>query len=253
MKTYKDQIVTDLAALGVKQGDNIIFHSSYSAIGKSEKGPEEIIDALLLAIGKTGNLLMPGFGGGLQYSQAVENKIFEVNQTPSQLGIISELFRKNYPTKRSLHPTHSVTGMGPQSVELLAGHENCLISTGNGTPFDKLKSFKGKILLAGVDNRSNTFLHHAENTLGAPTISKNKFTMKVIDYKDNLISVDLHPHFPGLPRCYERLNTELPEAIQKKGKIGKADSFLIDAKLLYEYLEPLIRKNPLYLIKPFQI
>lgn len=253
MKTYFDQIVSDLKNLGLNQGDVVMVHSSYSAIGKSDKGPTEVIDALLTVIGKSGTLLMPGFKGGQQYSQAIENKPFEIKETPSELGIISELFRKNYPSKRSLHPTHSVTGLGAKSEALLEGHENCLISTGEKTPFDKLKTYSGKILLLGVDHSSNTFLHHAENTLGAPTLSKNKFTMKVIDYQDKLLKVDTHPHLPGLPRGYDRLNNELPDSIQKKGKVGKADSFLIDAKLLYDYLKPLISKNPLYLIKPFQI
>jgi aminoglycoside 3-N-acetyltransferase len=196
---------------------------------------------------------MPAFNGGQQYAQAIENKIFEVKESPSQLGIISEIFRKKFPSKRSLHPTHSVIGMGPKAEEILTGHEKCLISTGFGTPFDKLKLLNAKILLLGVNHSSNTFLHYVENTLGAPTISKNKFTMKVIDYQDNIIRVDTHPHLPGLPRCYDRLNTELPNTIQKKGKVGNADSYLVEAKALFDFLKPLLQNNPLYLIKPFQL
>lgn len=253
MKTYKEKIASDLQLLGVNKNDTLLVHSSYSAIGKNEKGPEEVIHAILSVIGQQGTLLMPGFNGGQQYAQAVENKFFEVKSSPSQLGIITELFRRNFPSKRSLHPTHSVTALGVKADEMIAGHEKCLISTGIGSPFDKLKKANGKILLLGVDHRSNTFLHYAENTLGAPTISKNKFTMKVIDYQDKIIRVDTYPHFPGLPRCYDRLNSELPESVQKKGKVGNADSYLIDANALYHFLTPLIQKNPLYLIKPFQL
>jgi len=253
MKTYKEQIKADLNSLGVKEGDCLLVHSSYTAIGKNENGPAAVIQAILDTIGTTGTLLMPCFNGGQQYSQATSNKVFEIQHTPSQLGIISEIFRKEFPVRRSLHPTHSVIGMGPLANEILEGHEKCLVSTGIGTPFDKLKKYKAKIILLGVTHSSNTFLHHIENVLGAPTLSKNKFTMKLIDDKNNLISVETHPHLPGLPRQYDRLNSELPESLQKSGTVGKAKTFVIEAGALFEHLKPLLQNNPLYLIKPFQI
>lgn len=253
MKTIKDNLIHDLLALGVQKGDRLLVHSSYSAIGKNEQGPTVVIKALVEALGEKGTLLMPGFAAGSQYNLALENKTFEVRETPSQMGVISELFRKEYPTKRSLHPTHTLTGMGADAKEFLEGHEKCLISTGVGTPFEKLRQLNGKILLLGVDHASNTFLHYVENTLGAPTLSKNKFTMKVIDYHNRMLMVDTYPHLPGLPRNYERLNNELPESVQKKGKVGHAQAYLIEANALYEHLRPILKSNPIHLIKPFQI
>lgn len=253
MKTYTEQIKADLNNLGIIEDDCLLVHSSYSAVGKNEKGPTAVIHAILETIGKNGTLLMPCFNGGQQFSQVTENKTFEIQHSPSQLGIISEIFRKEFPVRRSLHPTHSVIGLGPLANDILEGHEKCLVSTGLGTPFDKLKKHKAKILLLGVDHSSNTFLHHVENVLGAPTLSKNKYTMKLIDDKNNLIKIETHPHLPGLPRQYNRLNDELPNTLQKTGKVGNANTFLVEASSLFEYLKPLILNNPLYLIKPFQL
>lgn len=56
--TEKDQLLHDLKALGVKEGDAVLVHSSMKALG-TKLTPEEVIDALQESVGEKGTLLMP--------------------------------------------------------------------------------------------------------------------------------------------------------------------------------------------------
>lgn len=252
MKTNKTLLVQDLQKIGLVAGDVVLVHASYKAIGDVEGSVKAVIDALLEVVGVEGTLFMPSFARGQQYGLASSKRVFEVQSTPSEMGAITEIFRTQYPTKRSLHPTHSLSGLGKHATAILADHEKCLVSVGLGSPFEKLQQLNGKILLLGVGHDSNTFLHYVENTLGAPTLSSNRFTMQLIDYDCKLRLIDTHPHLPGLPRNYQRLNEELPATVQNIGSIGQAKSYLVKAQALYEYLKPKLANNSTYLIKPFQ-
>ena len=49
----------DLRAIGVREGDSILIHSSYKSMGGIEGGIKTLIDALLAVIGDKGTLIAP--------------------------------------------------------------------------------------------------------------------------------------------------------------------------------------------------
>ena len=61
MPVTKQQIISDLIALGIEPGVTVMMHSSLSALGPVEGGPEAVVDALLEVIGPDGTLLVPAF------------------------------------------------------------------------------------------------------------------------------------------------------------------------------------------------
>lgn len=118
----KDDLVDDLRRLGLQEGDTVLVHSSLSKIGYVEGGADTVIDALLEVIGNQGTLLMPTLTvGGRMVSQLREGRLFDYRNTPTGLGIINEAFRKRAGVLRSIHPTHSVCGIGPNAEFLLGG------------------------------------------------------------------------------------------------------------------------------------
>lgn len=251
MAITKEQLFTDLQNIGVHQGDCLLVHSSFKAVGECEDGPKTVIEALKAVLTESGTLVMPAFQGGGQYDLLKNFSGFESNHTPSQLGIISETFRKYRGVLRSLSPTHSVCALGPQAEKIIEGHEKCSVTVGKDSPFEKLKMLKAKILLLGVDNRSNTFLHYCENVNGAPTLSSRLFHVTIKNKLEADVSCALYSHLPGLPRNYGRLNSELTEPIQIKGKIGNAESYLLNMSELFDHVSKKIKENPIYLISPF--
>src|SRR5581483_84933 len=141
-------LVRDLQALGLRSGDVVMVHASFRALGLSD--PEAIIQALLAALGDRGTLLMPALSY-LQQPPTFHNTL----TTPACVGFLPEYFRTRPGTRRSLHPTHSVCGVGARAGELLAYHYDDITPCGENSPFHKLLHCGGKILMLGCGLRPN--------------------------------------------------------------------------------------------------
>lgn len=97
----KSDLIRDLRALGIKENDTVLVHSSLSALGFIEGGAETVIEALKEIITEGGNLLFPT----LSYATVnLDNLNFDVRNTPCCVGIIPETFRKQPDVIRSIRP-----------------------------------------------------------------------------------------------------------------------------------------------------
>lgn len=245
----KEQILDDLKNIGVRSGDILLVHSALSKIGFVEGGPDALIDVFLEALGETGTLLMPSFQGGGEHKILCQGCVFDLRTSPSELGLLTETFRKKKGVIRSVSPTHSTAGCGAMAEEILKDHHLCNVSVGRGSPYEKLVMMNGKILLLGVGHGCDTTLHYVENVNGAPTVCKELFQPMVVDMSGRTWVVPTHAHMPGLTRRYARVEEDLSgTSFQTKGKIGMADSLLVDAKGMSDCIGKKVRKDPLYLI-----
>ncbi|PCJ52415.1 MAG: hypothetical protein COA79_23995 [Planctomycetota bacterium] len=254
-----DKIKEDIISLGIKRGDLLLVHSSLSSIGFVDGGADTVITCLLEVIGEKGTLLMPAFQGGSEFvilSEMVSGKRdpFDLRTDSSELGKITEVFRQKKGVVRSISPTHSTCGIGPLATEIFEGHSQCKITTGLGSPYEKICLLHGKILLLGVGHGANTTLHFIENTNGAPTISSVEFNSVVIDMYGKEHAIKCYSHMPsGLKRDYPKVDSILTEnKIQNSGTIGMADSRLINAFEMMTLVGEKVRENPLFLINPFK-
>ena len=245
-------LVEDLNSLGIKRGDIILLHSSLKSIGDVDGGPDSVIDAFIEVLGDTGTLLMPSFQSGSEFFLVDRGCVFDIRNSPSEVGLITEIFRKRPGVTRSLSATHCTAGIGAAAAGILSEHEKCVVSCGWESPYHRISEAGGKIVLLGVNHTSNTTLHFLENTNGAPTICSIEYLPKVIDYEGKEITVPTHPHMPGLPRDYSRVEPILlAEKVQTNGKLGVADVKIIKADAMAEIIGERIRRDPLLLIKPF--
>ncbi|NQZ68328.1 MAG: AAC(3) family N-acetyltransferase [Lentisphaeria bacterium] len=246
----KDQLIDDIKKLGIQAGDHVLVHASLSQIGQVDGGAPSVIEALLNVLTEQGTLLMPSFQSASQFKLLSAGVCFDLKNSPSELGLISETFRKMPTVKRSLNPTHSVAAMGAKADDILSDHHLCNVSTGYGSPYEKNALCGGKILLLGVDHTVNTTLHFVENTNGAPTLCETVFKAEVIDDLGHKHAVEMLSHRPGLKRSYTRVEPLLLAAgLQTNGKIGDAESRLINASGMIEMIGKKIQANPLFLIE----
>ena len=113
---------------------------------------DELIDALLAAVGPTGVVVMPTF--------TYDNETFTLD-TPGRTGTLAEVFRRRSEAIRSLHPTYSVAAVGGGAAELVDGHERAR-ATGADSPLGRLAHGGGYVLLLGVPHTANTTAHMGE-------------------------------------------------------------------------------------------
>jgi aminoglycoside 3-N-acetyltransferase len=98
---------------GLEEGDTVLIHSSMIRTFRhliqvgSKPEPGLIVDSLLEQIGNSGTLLLPLFN-----FEFPDTKYFSINDTPSQMGVITEFARKNYSGVRTGHPIYSFYAIG---------------------------------------------------------------------------------------------------------------------------------------------
>lgn len=230
----KAQVQAELTKIGLKKGDNLIVHSSLSSIGKVKGGADTIIDAILDIIGSDGNLVMPTFGS--------DGAVFNPKESNTNLGIIPIAMMKRKEAVRSKHPLASVAAIGPKAEWLIKDHEKTSVAHGKNTPYAKLSEINGKILLLGVDQDRNTFLHTIEETLQLPYLKPKK--AKYLDEKGKTKTL-ISKYFPGPHRNFIGLQAWIEkQGLTQKGKVGNSVAQLIPMKPLFDKLVPELKEKP---------
>lgn len=235
------ELINQLKSAGIQAGDTLLVHSSMSKIGYLENGPKTLVDALLAVIENSGNLLMPTSpNASFQMEYAKNNPIFDVNNSPSKLGSITEYFRKLPNVKRSAHPTEPVAAIGPDAQWLTEGHLGEVTPYTANSPFARMYKKNGKILYIGVTlDNAGTNLHTLEDAVDFkyPVYANELFPFTVIDERGNKheIKTKVHnPDFSKRRKCDGLLQMFEREGVAKKLKIGEADAWLFDGKKMFE-------------------
>ena len=175
----KQDLASMLRRLGIEQGDTILVHSSLDQFQAFLGKPADIIGALQEAVGPAGTVVMPTLpfrGSAVEYVRTP--RVFDVNRTPSQMGLLTELFRRMPGVIRSVHPTHPVAAWGASSAAILNAHHEAATPCGRQTPFGRLLDHNGKILFLGTDITVMTFFHAVEEIL-EPRMPFSPFTKEV--------------------------------------------------------------------------
>ncbi len=242
----KQDIIYELKKAGINNGDHILLHCALSKIGYINGGALTLIDALIETIGEEGNLLMPAFPAtGRNKDYLSNNPIFDIRNTPSQMGIVSETFRNMVGVQRSLHPTDSICAFGKDAEYLTNTHFNNISPYNENSPFRKLCTIKGKILMLGTTlNGACTNLHTLEDAVDFkfPIYDEKVFTVKMIDYNGEVKTMETKVHNPiwSAKRNCDALNPIFEkEGVLINCIIGQAKCMLLDAdkmlKVMVEY------------------
>ncbi len=254
----KESLINDLKAIGAREDDSIIVHSSLSKIGYVDGGAATAIDVLRNVIGKGGTLILPSFPGNTfskDYLEATPS--FDIRNTPSRMGIITEYFRKMDGVIRSFHPTDPVCAIGPFAEYFTQGHFGQITPYNKNSPFYRLCEKGGKILMIGVPLATCTNLHLMEDEIENfkfPVYDEKIFEVKMIDEqgKTHLMKTKVHnPEYSKKRRCDDLIPMFQKEGILIKGKIGEADAMFIDAKGMLDVMMEQYYKNGVTMYTPY--
>ncbi|RMG68540.1 MAG: aminoglycoside N(3)-acetyltransferase [Bacteroidetes bacterium] len=234
-------ICKDLVSLGLREGDTLLVHSSLRSMGQPTPNPEAVVSGLLAALGPQGTLLMPA----LSYEAVGRDQpYFDLEKTPSNVGSLPEYFRQRTGTQRSIHPTHSVCGVGERASEMLGLHQRDHSPVGLHSPFRLLPDYGGKILMLGCGLRPNTSFHGIEELFRPPYLLGEPYTV-YMSTPEAQWSFLYTPHdFAGYVQRYDRLAEFLSPPALVRGQVLAAEAWLIDAAAMWEAGKQALEKDP---------
>lgn len=197
LKTSLLEIGNALGELSIPQNRVVMVHSSLLKFGLIEGGTAGVLATLRDALGTDATIVMPSFTFGFGRS-----RVWRAKDTPSEVGALSEYFRKNVATTRSIHPFHSVTAVGPLARDVTEGV--CKSSFGVTSAFQKLYDLGAMNLSLGTEFIGGaTYLHVGEEQLKVPYRFMKPFPGEVRDMNGQLVDVTFEMYCREMTETYE--------------------------------------------------
>lgn len=234
----------------------LMVHSSYNNLLPMYQGNVvEIIEGLIQLCEKNNmTLIMPGFFLGKKNKGAEayyeSGKIFNLQKTPTTVGLINEFFRRKKGVKRSIHPTHSILAYGPKSEEIVRNHHLANTTFGKETPFYKMNSDNTLIIGIGVYYYRNlTHVHVVEDILGDdypyPVERKYKEVKAKLNSRNDTYEYNLKIYTDGLAKIRDLsiLRNYMSNADLKQWKFKGVPMFYAKASKVTETLLDLAKND----------
>ncbi len=204
-----------LVELGVTPGATVVVHSSMDEIARRVPGmtPVRLVNLLQELLGSEGTLLMATFPFlGRQHDYLESHRSFDPRRTPSQVGLVTEIFRRMPGVIRSLHPTHSVAAWGKYAQDLTATH-HLGTAFGENSPLYKIQQVRGLVIGLGARLPRFSIMHVPEEL--HPKMRQHIFeatpiTVTIVDGSTE-IPYRLSVMRPDVDRNYDRVERHLLE------------------------------------------
>jgi aminoglycoside 3-N-acetyltransferase len=238
-----EDLVKDLKGMGIVEGDVILVHSSLSKIGYLQDGPKTLVDALIETVGPKGTILMPTSPNNVYQLNYIRNTpFFDVLNSPSKTGKITEYFRTLPEALRSLHPTEPVSAIGNNAEWFIEGHFNQETPYNANSPFYRVSEKKGKILYIGVTlSMAGTNLHTLEDAVDFkyPIYHNELFDIELIDsfgLKHKVKTKVHNPEWSKKRKCDDLIPMFEAEGVLEKVQLGEAKTLLLDAEKMLKVM-----------------
>ena len=141
-----------------------------------------------------------------------------------------------------MHPTHSLWACGKDAAEFVADEINADSPATTGFCWDKLADRNAKILLIGVKNNKNTFIHSVDERAKLPDrISRKGFEVTITDHNGEKHQKLMRYHdcskTNDISIYYGNFEKPMVETgVQTFGRFGDAQVRVIDAMACRELI-----------------
>ena len=242
-----DDIVEGLNSLGLKRGDVVFAHTSLKSFGHVRGGAKTVVRAALDVLGKNGTWVVPTFSN---YFWDDPDQVWDRENTPSKMGIITETVRTWPHARRSRHAPHPISAIG-NYAEDLTDRDN-LTDFAFDSPFRRLIELNAWIVLVGVKFNICTLLHVVEELAEIPYRHWVDLTGTVIER--GVATKKTYPFFmryPGVSNDFTACGRELEkQGMVAQVTVGGSTIRAVRARNLYEYALGQVRRDPMFLISP---
>ena len=267
----KGTIVQGLRAMGLAPGDVVMLHSSLKSLGYVEGGAQTVLEAVYETVGPGGTLVMPTYylpGGNIYKACQMTDYVFDPYKHGSTLGALPSAFLKLPGIRRSIHPTHSVSALGPQADYIVSDHHLAPSIFGVGSPWERCLRVNAKVVGLGITMGPVTFYHLLEDMwldrFPVPVRLPQVFNMKCRDWKGQLIEVPVTPLDPAYNSCRIDNNGRADlqrffmddfrrAGILQDGRVGQASAWFVSARDFYGRLECLAERGITIYAEPEKI
>ncbi len=239
----RSDLVNGFRQSGIQPGATIMVHTSYKSLGGVEGGAETVIDALLDLVGPEGTVLFPTFN----FQSWTEFHYFDILETPSKMGIITELARLRPQALRTPHPIYSFAVLGRRREEFAACDD--VEAYGPNSVFALFHRTNGTILSIGLDFNSTFSMHHyIEYNVGCDYRRVKEFSGIYVGY-DRIPRIRTYTMFV---RKHERVKTYivpgmnelLEKGVIKEIQVGAAKVHYATAQEFYDNMAVIVREHP---------
>ena len=251
----KEEIRRGLRAVGLGEGYVVLMHSDLRTLAPArvlksmpDYGMSALIAGALEAIGKDGTLVMPTFTWDSFHDK--ETVVFDVANTPSEVGSVTEFFRNMPGVIRSHHVCHSVAATGAHALDVMG---DAIHPFGEGSTFDQLYRLDSWNLFLGVSFSVCTALHSVEELMQVPYRYYREFRGSAVLLPDGTEIPSRSVEFlrkQGCRNCFEKMEAVFArEGILRIGRVGSAR--LINARIrdIVDVTKALVEKDPDFLVK----
>jgi len=240
----KAHILEQLEQFRHIQGRIVTVHTSLKAVGEIEGGGETLLSALIEFFTQNGGLLcVPTHTWGSE-------DVYDLRTNYSCIGVLPRLAAGHSDAVRAMHPTHSMAVFGDKKKAewFVADEENADTPTNPKGCYGKLYDEDGYVLLIGVGQNKNTYLHCVEEMLKTPNrYTDHKVERKII-HKDgreekrflywfNGVIPDVSAYFPKFEKPFRHYGCI------EDGCIGNAKVQMCNARKMYEVVEKIYKNN----------
>ncbi len=248
--TTKTDIFNSLKNIGAPRNSVVIIHCSLKSIGEIEGGGQGLLDALIEYFTLDGGILcIPTHTWAWQDDKSVPT--LDLCAPRSNIGALPTLAANDARGVRTLHPTHSMAVFGEKSAvaDFVKGEEKVETTTSPKGCYGKIYSMGGFVLLLGVGQNKNTFLHCVEEMLNVPNrISSEPVFLTVKNVDGSVTTRKLYPleakgiddvsvNFPNYEPAFRY------HGCIKDGFLGNAKIQLCDARKMKDVMETIFVRS----------
>ena len=245
----KSDIFEQLKKMNAPRDSVVTVHTSLRLVGEFFGGGGGLLDALIEYFTAEGGLLaIPTHTWG---NLGKDKITLDMTKAESNLGAFSVIAAEDGRGIRSENPTHSVVifGDADKAKELIENEAQLIMPTAKDGFYGRLYDVGGKVLLIGVDQAKNTYLHAVaeildiKNRRGTELIPVTVKKSSGEDYKrfiylfDESVGGDISHRFPKYETAF-RYRGNITD-----GFIGSAPAQLCDARGMKETVELIFKRS----------
>ena len=228
------QVMTEkLKELGICEGDSVVIHSSFKSLGEIDGGAKTVVDSFLSAVGENGTVIFPTLCSE-DWLNVYKNWHMDA---PSDVGYLTNYFRKLPGALRSNQATHSVAAIGKDSEFFTNTHGQSGLRYGifgdtpfaTDSPWQKMYEKDTKMIFIGVPLTKCTMRHLVEYIFVDECLEFMKDRPDFDKMKETVRSY----HKWGEPGVWPSIDSEYIEALlQKENRVNSVICGNAEIKML---------------------